>query len=100
MVFPIMTGNRRRALDRAGCPCGDGARDIGVLPVVSLVMQLSTLGDKVRRRAPAVTLHLCAKCVRLLCTKDGRHVRKAFAQAVQYQMVQLERARKAVGHNG
>jgi hypothetical protein len=94
MAFPLITGNRRRALDRVGCPCGDGARVCGRLPVVSLVMQLSTLGSKVRLRAPAVTLHLCERCVRLLRTKAGRDVRKAFAQAVQFQMVAIERQKR------
>jgi hypothetical protein len=94
MAFPIMTGNRRRALDRTGCPCGDGARVLGGLPTHSLVMQLSTLGLRMRMRAPAVTLHLCDKCIRLLCTKNGRNVRKAFAQAVQFQAVQIQRRLK------
>jgi hypothetical protein len=97
MTYPIMTGNRRRALHRAGCPCGDGARVIGGLPTHSLVMQLCTLGLKTRERAPAVTLHLCDKCIRLLATKHGRAVRKAFAQAVQFSAVTIARKVKA-GH--
>jgi hypothetical protein len=97
MAFEVAMGNRRYALDRQGCPCGDGARVCGRLPVVSLMMQLSSLGDKVRRRAPAVTLHLCERCVRLIKTKEGRHVRKAFAAALQLQMVALKRQERAVG---
>lgn len=94
MAYKVMIGNERRALDRQGCPCGDGARVIGGLPRYSLVMQLASLGSKTRTRAPAVTLHLCAKCVRMLCTKQGRNVRKAFAQAVQAQAVLIERQAK------
>jgi hypothetical protein len=95
MAFPIMTGNRRRAMSRAGCPCGDGAACLGRLPSVSLVMQLSTLGDKVRLRAPAVTIRLCDQCVRLLMTKKGRNARKALVQAVQYAAVELARRKRA-----
>ena len=94
MAFPIMTGNRRRAMNRVGCPCGDGAACLGRIPTVSLVMQLSTLGDKERLRAPAVTIRLCDQCVRLLRTKAGRNARKALVQAIQFAAVELARKKK------
>jgi hypothetical protein len=97
MAFPIMTGNRRRAMSRAGCPCGAGDACLGLRPTVSLVMQLSTLGDKVRVRAPAVTIRMCDQCVRLLKTKKGRNARIALANAIQYAAVELARRKQKAG---
>lgn len=91
MAYPIITGNRRRALGQVGCPCGDGAACLGRMPTVALVMQLATLGEKERRRAPAVTIRLCSECVRLIHTKAGRNARRALANAVQYAAVELAR---------
>lgn len=95
MAFQVVRGNRRKAFGRQGCPCGDGAACLGRVPSVSLVMQLSTLGDKVRLRAPAVTIRLCDQCVRLLMTKKGRNARRALVQAVQVAAVELARRKKA-----
>jgi hypothetical protein len=91
MAFQIVRGDRRRVMTAQGCPCGDGAGCLGRLPTVSLVMQLSTLGEKRRVRAAAVTIRMCEKCVRLIHAKQGRLARRAIRQALQLQAVELAR---------
>jgi hypothetical protein len=77
-----------------GCPCGAKHGDGKDSPTLSVVMQLATLGNKRRLRARAVTVHCCARCVRLIMTNTGRALRVALANALQLQAVDLQRQHK------
>jgi hypothetical protein len=80
---------------KPGCPCG-GTRWSGPnKPALSVVLQVGTLGRKVRLRSPAVTIQFCEPCVRLIATKAGRKLRIALATALQRQAVQIARQIKA-----
>ena len=83
-----------RSAARRGCPCGATGWKADNPPTVSLVMQLATLGTARRLRARAITLHCCENCIRLIHTKGGRPLRRALAEAVQAQAVDLARQKK------
>lgn len=78
-----------------GCPCGAKQWDSYNRPTMSVVLQVATLGEKTRRRAKAVTIHVCDKCVRFIFSKHGRAARLALAEAVQGQAVDLYRQKNA-----
>ena len=77
-----------------GCPCGKKKWSSGNHTMMSVVIQLASIGNKRRVRARAVTIHLCDTCVRLIHTKTGRALRKALADAVQVQAVDISRQLK------
>jgi hypothetical protein len=79
------------------CPHAARRSEQGESSHVAVCLQLTTIGETPRRRAPAVTLYPCDECIRLMFTKRGRPLRKALAAAVQKMSVQLAR-QKGVDH--
>jgi hypothetical protein len=77
------------------CPCGAHRFSTGGAPRVAVCLQLSTVRETPRRRAPAITLYPCDECIRLIHTKRGRALRRALAIALQGMHVILSRQKKA-----
>jgi len=77
------------------CPCGANSYQGEALIVGAVCLQLSTVGITPRRRAPAVTIYVCAECARLIHTKRGRALRRRLAEVVQQQAAALARQKAA-----
>lgn len=77
-----------------GCPCGAKRFDRKNRPSASVVLQLASIGRPERLRGRAVTIHCCEECIRLIHCKRGRKLARALAEAVQAQMVDIERQGK------
>ena len=68
--------------EQRGCPCGAKRWDGKGKPTLSLVLQLSSLGNRKRVRARAITLHICKRCARGVDGKLGLRLRNALGDAV------------------
>jgi hypothetical protein len=77
------------------CPCGADRWTPKRAPTVALVMQLSTVGELPRRRAKAITIRCCNRCIAQIHTKDGRELRRALAAALQEQWIKLKHGKEA-----
>lgn len=73
------------------CPCGAGRYEGRMRPTVSLVLQLATIGRAKRLRARASTIIICKECMRDISDYKGAKLRRAIADALVTQDLDLKK---------